>query len=119
MLDTSRVYGDSERRLGHFFSSYKTGEEYVATKLCPLSGISASASGQVISNAVEASTYESCQRLSVIRLDGVLLHRWEHYTSHKGRIWKTLLKLKESSVISELGASLGGSRGGSGSREGA
>jgi spore coat polysaccharide biosynthesis protein SpsF len=105
-IDTASAYGDAEQRIGAHLSSGLYAEPTIITKLDPLVDLAEDASADVVANAVEASVYQSLHALQVRQLPVLMLHRWSHYRSHGGWIWKTLCRLKAEGLICQLGASV-------------
>ena len=106
MVDVARVYGVAERRVGRFLRRGYDGQLRVVTKLDPLARLSADANEDEIRAAVDASVFRSCAELGQLRLDTLLLHRWDHRHSHRGAIWRRLKYLQAEGIIEKLGASI-------------
>lgn len=104
VFDTARAYGESEERIGAAFG----GADMPATitKLDPLMQLAETATEAEAERAVEASVNLSLSNLKRARLDTLLLHRTAHLTSHKGAVWKRLLRLQKAGVIASLGVSV-------------
>lgn len=106
LYDTAAAYGSAEERLGRFLTR-QDGDGFIAvTKLSPLPDLADDAAPAAVEDAVRSSVRQSCERLGRARLDYLLLHRWEHWRSHGGRIRATLLTLQSEGVIERLGASV-------------
>jgi spore coat polysaccharide biosynthesis protein SpsF (cytidylyltransferase family)/aryl-alcohol dehydrogenase-like predicted oxidoreductase len=105
-VDCARAYGHAERRLGNVLRQGFAGQISVITKLSPLDSSSATDPENALRAAVDASVFRSCFELAQPRLHTLLLHRWEHRTSHRGIIWNRLLELRSEGVIDKLGASV-------------
>lgn len=105
-IDTARVYGEAEMRLGEaLFGSW--GERVsVITKLDTMMDLCDETSPAAFRNAVDASVFRSCRELRTQRLHTVLLHRWRHRHACGGTIWSRLLELREQGVIQNLGTSV-------------
>lgn len=104
-IDCARAYGEAEDRIGNMLQS-TAGEAVVITKLSPLVDLPTDASAASIRSAVEASLFRSLHALRQHQLDVVMMHRWDHYSLHRGQIWKLLLEFQQSGWIGELGASV-------------
>lgn len=105
-IDTARGYGMAEERIGRLRASHAIDECRVVTKLDPLAVVEENWSRDAVQRAVDASIYGSCRDLNVATLDTVLLHRWNHYSSHGGAIWNRLLELQKQGIIGALGVSV-------------
>ena len=105
-LDTARAYGDSERVIGEALSGAWCSRAQAVTKLDPLASFHDSADSDTVRQAVEKSVYRSCEALRSKRLGTLLLHRWLHRRSWKGAAWQCSLDLRDSGLISILGASV-------------
>jgi spore coat polysaccharide biosynthesis protein SpsF (cytidylyltransferase family)/aryl-alcohol dehydrogenase-like predicted oxidoreductase len=105
-VDCARAYGYAERRLGNVLRQGFSGQISVITKLSPLDSFRTEGSENALRAAVDASVFRSCLELSQSRLNTLLLHRWEHRTSHGGAIWNRLLELRNEGVIDKLGVSV-------------
>jgi len=105
-IDTAAAYGDAETCLGQIVTRDFQSQVTIVTKLSPLTQLSESANDQDIKAHVEASIYKSCRKLNMPVLPYLLLHRWQHRTSHNGRIWKVLKDLQQEGTISRLGVSV-------------
>lgn len=103
-VDTARVYGESEARLGVVLDGVP--EVSVITKLSPLNELKAGDGPSVILAAVDASIDESTRALKRSKLDVVLLHRAEHLTRFGGLIWSRLKSLQGTGAIGFLGVSV-------------
>ncbi len=105
-IDTASAYGNAEQRIGAHLSAGLAAEPTIITKLDPLADLADGATTVEVINAVEASVYKSLHALQVSQLPVLMLHRWNHYSSHGGLIWKTLCRLQEEGAIRQLGASV-------------
>ncbi len=105
-VDCAAAYGTAEARLGQILSQDDQSQVTIVTKLSPLLQLSENARDQDIESHVEASVYKSCVELKLPVLPYLLLHRWQHRTSHDGRIWKIVKQLQRKGVIGRLGASV-------------
>ncbi len=97
-LDTAIAYGESEAVLG----SLGVNEWNIISKL------SALPAGIVdVNRWVETEVHESCQRLKVNRLHGLLLHRPAQLTGPRGQeIQNALSHLKKSGLVDKIGISV-------------
>jgi spore coat polysaccharide biosynthesis protein SpsF len=107
-LDCAAAYGEAEARLGRILDQDLLSRVTVVTKLSPLSGLAEDAGDQEVTAQVDASVYRSCWRLRMSVLPYLLLHRWQHRTSHGGRVWERLRQLRQEGVIRRLGVSVQG-----------
>lgn len=105
-IDCARAYGEAEARVGRNLERLALGDVCLITKLSPLASLPEEASDQAVIDAVDASVYRSCYELGLRTLPVLMLHRWQHYQSHQGRIWQRLVELQQKGVIRELGASV-------------
>lgn len=105
-FDTAQAYGGAESALGDALASFSGAPPRVVTKLAPLDWLPEDSSDEAVRVAVEHSVYSSCHRLRVAQLDVLMLHRYRHLDSHRGRIWRALLELQQKGVVLELGVSL-------------
>ncbi len=107
-IDTARVYGRSEARIGRLLSPASRAMARVVTKLNGLAGrLESDASSLTVRNAVDASVFASTHALQASRIDTLLLHRWADRHAFGGEAWARLLELREEGVIGRLGASVG------------
>ncbi len=106
VFDTAAAYGSSEQRIGSFFGARAHTEVALSTKLSPFENLSPNAEPESVKILVEHSVFRSCAHLGRRKLDYFLMHRWDHYRSHRGVIWQTLLDLKNEDYIDRLGASV-------------
>jgi spore coat polysaccharide biosynthesis protein SpsF len=104
-IDTARAYELAEKVVGEALKPFGDRIEIV-TKLSPLSDLSPDATSGQVRAAVDASVFRSCRELGVASLPVLLLHRWNHRTSHEGVVWQRLLELKNEGVVGRLGASV-------------
>jgi spore coat polysaccharide biosynthesis protein SpsF (cytidylyltransferase family)/aryl-alcohol dehydrogenase-like predicted oxidoreductase len=105
-LDCAAAYGEAEARLGQIVNRDYQSQVTTVTKLAPLTELPENASDQEIRTSVEASVYKSCCKLSMPVLPYLLLHRWQHKTSHEGRIWERIKQFQQEGVIRNIGASI-------------
>ncbi len=105
-IDTARAYGNSESTIGRVLASGWAGRCEVITKLSPLDGLGESASGDVVTKAVENSVLQSCVSLQTQRLGTLLLHRAYHLKAYDGRIWRQLCELRANGAVDNIGVSV-------------
>lgn len=105
-LDCAADYGSAESRLGRIVTEDLRGRVTVVTKLAPLTDLRDDCSNEDVRNYVEASVYRSLANLRLGELPVLLLHRWQHRSSHGGRVWAVLRELRERGVVRTLGASV-------------
>lgn len=106
LIDTARAYGTSEDVIGQFLASDLASACRVVTKLAPLTELSASASGDEVSQAVEESLRQSRQSLGITKFDTVLLHRASHLTAWNGAVWHMLQDHASRGSIGTIGVSV-------------
>lgn len=104
-VDTARVYGDSERRIGLALAQGHYRALTIVTKLDPLESLPPDAPARWVRDAVDASVFRSCRELRQSRLDVVLVHRAAHLDSHGGAVWQRLCELRDEGIVGALGAS--------------
>lgn len=105
-LDCAAAYGVAEARLGQIVNRDYQSRVTIVTKLSPLTQLSENAQDEDIKGHVEASVYKSCVELNMRVLPYLLLHRWQHRTSHNGRLWAIVKQLQQEGVVRRLGASV-------------
>jgi aryl-alcohol dehydrogenase-like predicted oxidoreductase/spore coat polysaccharide biosynthesis protein SpsF (cytidylyltransferase family) len=101
-IDTARVYGESEARLGAVLADGWRHRVNLITKLRPVE----ETGGAAVRSAVDASVVQSCDALKSERLDILLLHRAATRFIAGGAVWERLLELKAKGVIGLLGISV-------------
>lgn len=104
-IDTARAYGSSEAVLGKVLNGFYDRVQ-VVTKLATLEELKEDELAGTIRNAVDSSVLRSCRELKLYSIPVLLLHRCEHRTAYKGRIWKRLIELKQEGLIKKLGVSV-------------
>jgi aryl-alcohol dehydrogenase-like predicted oxidoreductase len=102
-IDTARVYGLAEARIGQALRGAHG--VTIVTKLDPLDQIAADAPAESAVAAAEASVAASRAALERDRLDVVLLHRAEHRTAWGGAVWHHLSDMQAQARIGALGIS--------------
>lgn len=105
-LDTARIYGCSEERIGAALDGASVPPIEIVTKLDALDGLSDGAEPAEVEAAVDASVAASAAALRRSRLDVVLLHRERHLRSHRGAIWSRLRALRDDGRIDRIGVSV-------------
>ena len=103
-FDTARGYGEAESRIGAAFDGEVQPD--TITKLDALTHLPDDASEAEAECAVEESVNASLVNLKRARLDTLLLHRAAHLSSHRGAVWKRLVRLQKAGVIGRLGVSV-------------
>jgi len=101
-IDTARLYGASEERIGTALEGDWHDRAKIITKLPPIEAATAAAA----EDSVEMYVRQSLRALRLKRLDTVLLHRADTYAIAGGAAWRRLLRLKEEGVIGRLGVSV-------------
>ncbi len=104
-IDTARVYGESEQRIGRAIADGWSARTEVVTKLDPLAAVPDDAPSWAIEAACSASVLASCHALHLTRLPVLLLHRAGHRTAWDGAAWRTLRKMRDDGLIGRLGVS--------------
>jgi len=104
-IDTARVYGDAEQRLGLCLQGLCDRVTLITKLELPEFPVG-QVDRQSVRSAVDASVFASCHALRVQQLDVLMLHRWAHRYQYNGAVWERLLELRDSGVIGQLGASL-------------
>ena len=105
-IDTARSYKNSEEVIGNVLKDGWTGRCKIITKLSSLTDCPVKASKSTVKAFVNESIYKSCLMLGLQQLDVVLLHRASHLVNWNGAAWDSLLELKATSVIKNLGVSI-------------
>lgn len=104
-LDCAQVYGTAEEVVGKALRGLRR-KPVVVTKLDPLVDLTDDVPQTQVAKRTKDLIERSSQRLGLDRLDVLMLHRWQHRTSHRVVIWQTLLELREEGRIISLGASV-------------
>lgn len=104
-LDTARVYGLSEHRIGNFIKNNLNTVSAV-TKLHTLDFLASNANTQTVEYVVRASVLESCRQLRVSQLPTILLHRAKHLLDWNGVVLKQLLEMRSEGLIRNIGVSI-------------
>jgi len=106
-FDTAPSYGDSEKIIGSFLSSYKNFSEppVVVTKFTPIKP-DGKITFQNIYRLVKKQVIESLARLKIKKIPIYLLHDAADINAYGGLVTKSLLKLKDEGLIGVLGASV-------------
>ena len=105
-FDTARAYGESEYIIGESIGRAHRSSLEIITKLDPLIYISKNINERSLNAIINASVYESCYALKTTCLDVLLLHNSEHLFGLNGRVWRQLLRLKNTGRIKKLGISV-------------
>lgn len=105
-VDTARLYGDSERRIGLALKGSRGSRAEVMTKLPGLPDQDCNCSRLMMRHWIDAQVFQSLHALGVRRLGILMLHRWEDRAVHAGVVWDRLLEHRGNGIIKELGASL-------------
>lgn len=103
-FDCAQAYGDAEVRLGVALRAAGAQGASIRTKLHPATG-AAGDSGDVAAE-VRTRVHASQAALGTHPIDVMMLHDWRQRSAHGGLVWRTLLDLRASGEISELGASV-------------
>jgi len=103
-FDTAPTYGNSEKRLGDFFSSADGSSPSFTTKVWvdKLPGTT----HDDLPSAVERCVRGSLERLQSGRLHGVLIHHVEELARFENRLLDPLLDLRDQGVIQYVGVSI-------------
>ncbi len=105
-FDTARLYGGSEQVIGKAKKEGILQNSTIITKLDHLNEITESSTKEEIIKAVRESVNKSLEMLGSDQLDVLMLHIWQHRYFANGSIWNELIKLKNSGLIKQLGASV-------------
>ena len=105
-IETARDYGVAEERIGSLIPHGDASRFQVTTKLSNLDQITPQAQESEIRAAVDASVFRSCRDLRLHTLPILLMHRFEHLQKWRGAVYRRLIELQESGVISEIGVSI-------------
>jgi spore coat polysaccharide biosynthesis protein SpsF (cytidylyltransferase family)/aryl-alcohol dehydrogenase-like predicted oxidoreductase len=105
-LDTARLYGDSEQRIGRALEGSWKSRVKVVTKLPAAPDLHPSCQSEMLKEWVDAQIYKSLNALQARQLDALMLHRWEDHDISNGVLWTRLLEHHDSGAIASLGASL-------------
>lgn len=105
-LDTARVYGLSEQRIGNILQVHRASPPTVISKLHPLQYLSKESSEGEIRQEVRKSIFESLDALKVTSIDILLLHRWQHRYQWSGAIWQEIIFLQQDGLIKKIGSSV-------------
>ena len=101
-IDTARLYGESEARLGATLSGGWREQVQVVTKLVP---IETDDDGAACA-AAEQSVARSLAALRDTALDTLLLHDAATRCAARGAVWRRLLDFKRDGIIRRLGISV-------------
>jgi spore coat polysaccharide biosynthesis protein SpsF len=104
-IDTARVYGDAERRIGLVLQPGSPAIT-VVTKLDPLDRIACDAAPELAVASARESIAMSCRALARERLDVLALHRAAHRQMWGGAVWRFLLDQRRQMRIDRLGVSV-------------
>ena len=106
VLDSARVYGLAERRIGRFLGRRPAAGARLHTKLLPLGERHGSTTASELEARTQASVLRSCRELETDSLDVLMLHRWQDRTLCDGVVWEQLRALRDEGVVKSLGASV-------------
>ena len=104
-IDTARLYGESEARLGSILTDDLAKGVHVITKLDHLAELDETSTVEQVRSSVEKSIYTSVEKLALGALDTVLIHKAFHRTRYNGAIWERLCEFKQEGLIKNLGQS--------------
>lgn len=105
-VDTARVYGDAEARIGTLLPVSAAPSVKIITKLQPLDNIPDDASHREVRAAVDASVFRSCRDLRRDRIDVLMFHRSADMFQWQGAAIARLVELVQEGVLGALGASV-------------
>ena len=98
VIDTSKLYGDSEARIGSLCED---------TQFNFVTKIGAEVANEFSDQSVTSSVKQSCIELNQSRLYAVMLHRPEVLLGDQGRkVGRELQMLKEQEIVSKVGVSI-------------
>lgn len=105
ILNTARVYGDSEELIGKFLKEYSTSKFQIITKV----GINFDPEHPFINDPIQLTKdIEECfTRLGVTKLYGLMLHRIDPTLSEEkiSEIYQVLVDYKQAGKVSMIGVS--------------
>lgn len=101
-IDTARLYGESEARLGATLSGGWREQVHVVTKLVPIE----TNDGRAACAAAEQSIAQSLAALRDTALDTLLLHDAATRYVAGGEVWRRLLDFKRDGIVRRLGISV-------------
>ncbi len=101
-IDTARVYGDSEEVIGRFFKTWKGELPFITTKVPKIQGESAAEVEKFVVSTVE----ESLERLSVSKVNAVMLHVAGDLTAHGKNAASAMASLVKRGYTDIVGASV-------------
>lgn len=101
-IDTARLYGESESRIGRALLGPWRQRVSVITKIGPVS-LAEPADARA---AVMQSVSQSLRSLGIEQIETMLLHRAVNRTTAGGAVWDALRECKRSGLISRLGVSV-------------
>ena len=106
-FDTAPSYGDSEKVVGLFLSSYHHFSEppIIVTKLPPIT-LNSDATTNEVYNLVRGHVIESIKRLRLKMIPIYLLHRASDIDACNGLIIESLRRLKDEGLIGVVGVSV-------------
>ena len=105
-IETARDYGVAEDRIGSLIPRGDASRFKVTTKLSNLEQLTPEAKESEVRAAVDASIFRSCRELRLHTLPILLMHRFHHLQSWDGAVYRRLIELRNSGVISEIGVSI-------------
>ena len=105
-LDTARVYGLSEERIGRSLERGLSERVGVVTKIRPLVALPADAAPEWAELEVRLSVEQSLRALRSSRLDALLVHQWSDWGRSGGQVAATLDAIRASGLARVIGASI-------------
>lgn len=106
-LDTARVYGDAESRIGTTLQALGSSDRFrVITKVAPdILQAEREDERQAAQQRLSDSVAASAEALAPARIDTLLLHRSDHRTAAGGALWDVLQRLRERGLVARIGVS--------------
>lgn len=105
-LDTARDYGDSERKIGVYFSKYKARKDFfVATKLKKIDKTTTT-DRKKLKERVIVSVEKSLEALKIKKIDLLQLHQTDEFLLTNEGLWSIVDNLKKDKIISSFGISV-------------
>jgi aryl-alcohol dehydrogenase-like predicted oxidoreductase len=106
-FDTAPSYGDSEKIIGSYLSSYPKSSPLlvIVTKMPPINQ-GGRITPEEIYGLVRRHITESAKRLQIKKIPVYLLHRAPDINAYEGLVFKSLLKLRDEGSVGVLGVSV-------------
>ena len=107
VLDTARAYGEAESRIGTTLSTLDSSDAFrIVTKVSPqVFGEGDGDDLRAAQERIRASVAASIEALAPARIDTLLIHRSDHRTAARGRLWDVMQRFREQGAVSRIGVS--------------